>query len=168
MNILVAKNSGFCAGVKNTILKAEEELKKNKCEIDCLGEIIHNKQVIQNLESKGLRIIDSIEDAGSKVIIRAHGTTKEVYEYAKENNIELIDLTCPNVLQIHKNVESYSSHNFFVFLFGIKNHPETIGTYSFCNNNSYLLEASLDIPSAISSFKASRIKRYSYHFSDYF
>lgn len=157
MNIIVGKNSGFCAGVKYTITKTNEELNKNS-NIDCLGEIIHNKQVIDNLTKKGLRIIDSIEEANHKVIIRAHGVPKEVYDYAKEHHIELIDLTCPNVLEIHKQVQKFAKDNYFIFLFGIKNHPETIATYSFCGDNSYVIENINDVSSAISNLKASALK----------
>lgn len=158
MNIIVGKNSGFCAGVKYTISKTEEELSKTSGKVDCLGEIIHNKQVVNSLEQKGLRIINSIDEAENKVIIRAHGISRDVYEKAKANNIKLIDLTCPKVLRIHNQVEAYSSDNYFIFLFGVKNHPETIGTFSFCGNNSYLLEDTADIDNAISSFKTSGLK----------
>lgn len=157
MNIIVGKNSGFCAGVKYTITKTEEELNKNTS-IDCLGEIIHNKQVIENLEKKGLRIIDNIENADKKVIIRAHGVPKEIYSYAKKHNIELIDLTCPKVLRIHNQVQKFANDNYFIFLFGVKNHPETIGTYSFCGNNSYVIENQDDISPAISLLKSSSLK----------
>lgn len=158
MNIIVGKNSGFCAGVKHTISKTEEELEKTEGSLDCLGEIIHNKQVIENLEARGLRIIDSIDEAKNKVIIRAHGISKDVYETAKMRDIKLIDLTCPKVLRIHKQVEAYSKDNYFIFLFGVKNHPETIGTFSFCGNNCYLLESNADIDNAISQFKESNLK----------
>ena len=159
MNIILGKTSGFCAGVKYTITKAEEELNKSNGEtIDCLGEIIHNKQVVDSLENKGLRTINSIDDANAKVIIRAHGISKKVYEIAKERNIELIDLTCPKVLKIHKQAQEYSNKNYFIFLIGIKDHPETIGTYSFCGNNSYIIESTNDVENAISAFKASNLK----------
>ena len=88
MNIIVGKNSGFCAGVKYTISKTEEELSKTSGKVDCLGEIIHNKQVVNSLEQKGLRIINSIDEAENKVIIRAHGISRDVYEKAKANNIK--------------------------------------------------------------------------------
>ena len=158
MKVIVGKNSGFCAGVKYTITKAEEELTKSNNGICCLGEIIHNKQVVEDLKEKGLKTIDSIEDADSKVIIRAHGTTKEVYDYAKENNIELVDLTCPKVLKIHKQVKEFSKDNYFIFLLGIKDHPEIIGTYSFCGDNSYLIESISDITSAMNALNASNLK----------
>ena len=158
MNVIVGKNSGFCSGVKYTITRAERELEKEKNGLDCLGEIIHNNQVIVALSEKGLRTIDSIENAKNKVIIRAHGVSKDVYNYAKEHGIELIDLTCPNVLKIHDQVQKYSNDRYFVFLLGIKNHPETIGTYSFCSKNSYLIAEISDIDDAIFNLENSNLK----------
>lgn len=159
MNIIIGKTSGFCAGVKYTITKAEDALSKSSGNtLDCLGEIIHNKQVVEELEKKGLRTINSIDEAKSKVLIRAHGISKNIYEIAKERNIELIDLTCPKVLKIHQQVEEYSSQNYFIFLIGIKDHPETIGTYSFCGNNSYVIESKDEIQDAISSLRKSNLK----------
>lgn len=157
MNIIVGKNSGFCAGVKHTITKAKEELSKSENGIDCLGEIIHNEQVVNDLEELGLRIINKIEDAKGKVIIRAHGIAKDVYDHSKKHNIELIDLTCPNVVKIHNQVEKLSKSGYFIFLFGVKNHPETIGTYSFCGKNSYILEGIDDISPALNSLKTSNL-----------
>lgn len=158
MNIIIGKNSGFCAGVKNSVAKAEKELQSSNCPIDCLGELIHNKQVVESLENKGLRIIDNINEAKNKVIIRAHGVSKDVYEIAKANNLTLIDLTCPKVLKIHSQVQEFSKNNYFIFLFGIKDHPETIGTFSFCSKNSCLLESPNDISPALEKFKTSGIK----------
>ena len=157
MNVIIGKNSGFCSGVKYTITKAEEFLKKYH-KIDCLGEIIHNKQVVENLEKNGLRTIDSIDDANNMLLIRAHGISKEVYQIAKERNIELIDLTCPKVLAIHKQVEDFANNNYFIFLLGVKNHPETIGTFSYCGKNSYIIESADDIKDAIYFLKSTSLK----------
>ena len=159
MEVIVGKNCGFCAGVKYSISKAEEELLKNNGNLDCLGELIHNKQVVSFLENKGLRTIDSINDAKNKVVIRAHGASKETYDLANEKHIELIDLTCPKVLKIHKTVESFSKNNYFIFLFGIKDHPETIGTISFCGDNSYIIENENDIQNAFNKLYESKIKK---------
>ncbi|MCI9365541.1 MAG: 4-hydroxy-3-methylbut-2-enyl diphosphate reductase [Clostridia bacterium] len=158
MNIVVGKNSGFCAGVKYTITKTEEALKNSSNGLDCLGEIIHNKQVIKDLESKGLRIIDSIDKATNKVIIRAHGISKDIYNLADKKNIHLIDLTCPNVLKIHKQVEDFSNKNYFIFLFGVKKHPETIGTISFCGINSCIIECKNDLENALDHLYKSGLK----------
>lgn len=158
MNIIVGKNSGFCAGVKYTITKTEEELKNSSGKLDCLGEIIHNNQVIKDLESKGLRIINSINESIDKVIIRAHGISKDIYDLAIKKNITLIDLTCPNVLKIHKQVEDFANRGYFIFLFGVKEHPETIGTISFCGKNSYIIENKEDITSAMDALYNSSLK----------
>ena len=157
MQIIVGKNSGFCAGVKYTIRKAQEELEKSSNGIECLGEIIHNKQVIEELEQKGLKTISKIEDANKKVIIRAHGISKEIYKYAKENSIELIDLTCPKVLKIHDQVQKFANNNYFIFLIGIKDHPEIIGTHSFCGKNSYIIEDINDVNPGINLLKSSNL-----------
>ncbi len=159
MDVIIGKNCGFCAGVKYSILKAEEELENNNGHLDCLGEIIHNHQVISRLENLGLRIINSIDEAKNKVLIRAHGVSKDTYDLAQKQNIELIDLTCPKVLKIHKLVDSFSKNNYFIFLFGIKNHPETIGTISFCSDNSYIIETEEDIPQALDKLFKSNIKK---------
>lgn len=159
MNIIIGKNSGFCAGVKYTLTKTEEELNKSDSTVDCLGEIIHNKQVVESLEKKGLRIINSIDDANSKVIVRAHGISKEIYKKAEEKAITLIDLTCPKVFKIHKQVEDFAKNDFFIFLLGEKTHPETIGTFSFCGSNSCIIESKDDITSAISLLKNSNLKK---------
>lgn len=158
MEVIVGKHSGFCGGVKKSIAKTEEELKNSNQSVYCLGEIIHNKQVVENLENRGLKIIDRIEDAKDKVIIRAHGTSKDTYEYAKSHKIELLDLTCPNVLKIHENVQKFANDNYFIFLIGIKNHAETIGTHSFCGKNSYIIEDESDILKGINSLKSSNLK----------
>ena len=159
MNVIIGKNCGFCAGVKYSITRATEELEKNNGKLDCLGEIIHNKEVVSSLESNGLRTINSINEAKNKVLIRAHGVSKDTYDIAKNKNIELIDLTCPKVLRIHKLVDSFSRDNYFIFLFGIKNHPETVGTISFCSDNSCIIENENDIPFALDALFKSEIKK---------
>ena len=92
MKIEIGKTAGFCYGVKRAVEETKKELDKNK-RIDCLGELVHNKQVIEKLEKAGMNIIDEIEQATNKVIIRAHGVPKETMEKAKTKDIEIIDLT---------------------------------------------------------------------------
>lgn len=95
---------------------------------------------------------------GGKTIIRAHGVSADVYEYAKSHNIELVDLTCPKVSKIHSQVQDFANKDYFIFLFGVKNHPETIGTFSFCGKNSFLIESSSDIETGISALYTSNLK----------
>ena len=157
MELIVGKLAGFCAGVRNAVDKTEKEL-ENAENIFCLGELTHNSVVMKKLISNGLKIIDKIEDGKEKVIIRAHGVKKEIYEKAEEMGIELIDLTCPKVLKIHEEAEKYAKDNYFIFLIAESIHPETIGTYSFCGINKFVIENENDIEMAIKCFKNSNLK----------
>ena len=151
MDIIVGKTAGFCYGVKRAVDGAIEELKKNN-NINCLGELVHNKQVIDNLKEKGFNFIDKIEDSTGATIIRAHGITKNVYEYANKNNIIIKDYTCPNVLKIHEIAENYSKEGYCIFICGSSNHPETIGTISYCGEKFFVIEKEEDIEDALSIF----------------
>lgn len=157
MEIILGKSSGFCFGVKNAIDGAEKALKDKK-NIYCLGEIIHNEEVIKDLESKGLIIVNDIEEVKDSVIIRSHGVSKSVYDTAKTKNIKLLDYTCPFVLKIHEIAKEYSKNNYFIFLLGVKSHPETVGSISFCGGNSCIIESLEDIEFAINKFKISDLK----------
>lgn len=158
MEIIVGKTAGFCFGVKNAVEKTIEELNKNN-PVYCLGELVHNKQVTDELIEKGVQFIENIEDAKGRTIIRAHGVPVEIYEKAKNMNINLKDLTCPKVLQIHKIAEEYKNKNYFIFLIGQKEHPETIGTISFCGENSYVIEDINSIEKAQEAYKNSKLEK---------
>ncbi len=158
MEIVLGKTAGFCYGVRNAVQKAEEKLKKHK-NVSCLGELVHNGQVIRKLEKLGLKIVERVEDSNNKVIIRAHGIAKEIYHKAKKLDIEIFDFTCPNVLKIHKIADEHASKGYYIFLIGGKNHPESLGTISFCGKDSYLIETKEEIDEAIKAFKDSNIKK---------
>lgn len=159
MEVIIGKTAGFCYGVRRAVEGAKEELENSKEKIECLGEIVHNKQVIQLLESKGLVFIDDIKKAKRKVIIRAHGVEKEIYEIGKKKGIELKDYTCPNVLKIHKIVEEYSEKGYYIFLCGSPNHPENIGTISYCGNSYSVIEKEDDVFEALEKLKKSKINK---------
>ena len=113
MEIIVGKTAGFCYGVKRAVEGATEEVTKTKGQIYCLGEIVHNKQVIKKLEDLGIKCIEEIEEAEGTVLIRAHGVSKEIYDIAEKMNIKIQDYTCPNVLKIHKMVEKFNQEDYF-------------------------------------------------------
>lgn len=159
MEIIVGKTSGFCHGVKNAVEKATEEVEQAREKVYCLGELVHNKHVTNNLQQKGLKFIENIEEANGKTIIRAHGVTKETYHKAQKLKIELKDLTCPKVLKIHDIAEEYSKNGYYIFLVGIANHPETIGTFSFCGNNSSIIENIGDLEQAVTKFQETNINK---------
>lgn len=157
MKIIIGKTAGFCFGVKNAVTKTVEELNKNST-IYCLGELVHNKQVTEELTKKGANFIENLEQANGKVIIRSHGVQKQIYEKAKEMNLELVDLTCPKVLHIHKIAEDYAKKGYYIFIVGKAEHPEMIGTISFCGDNYFVIEKEDEVLNAINSFKESNTK----------
>lgn len=128
MEIIVGKNAGFCYGVQRAVDKALEEVKNNKTY--CLGEMVHNQNVINKLENLGLCFIKTIEESKGNTIIRAHGEPKSVYKKAKEMGINLIDLTCPSVLKIQNLADEYSKKGYFIIIVGKTNHPEVLGIKS--------------------------------------
>jgi (E)-4-hydroxy-3-methyl-but-2-enyl pyrophosphate reductase len=137
MEIILGKTAGFCNGITRAVEKAEEELQKVD-KIECLGDLLHNSQVLNKLKNEGLIVINNIEEAKEKVIIRAHGVKKDVYTYAEEHNVELIDCTCPKVLKIHKTAEELSNENYYIIVIGEKDHAEVVGTFSFCKNGEII------------------------------
>jgi 4-hydroxy-3-methylbut-2-en-1-yl diphosphate reductase len=133
MNVTIDKNSGYCFGVEFAIQMAEDEM-ENCEELYCLGDIVHNGMEVKRLYEKGLRIIDREqlkELRDTKVLIRAHGEPPETYRTALENNIELIDASCPVVLKLQNRVK----HAFDVdktkggqiVIYGQVGHAEVIG-----------------------------------------
>lgn len=159
MEIIVGKTAGFCFGVKRAVEGSEEVLKNTQEDVYCLGEIVHNRDVVEDLKQKGLKFIDNIQESKGKTIIRAHGVPKEVYAYAKQNEIHLIDYTCPNVLKIHDIAYEYSQKGYYICLCGSKTHPENIGTLSYCGENVSVIENEDDTFEAIENFKRTGIKK---------
>lgn len=143
MEIIMGKNIGFCFGVKRALEGTLNESKKNNKVVYCLGELVHNKDVINDIKNNGIIIIndiDEIKENNSKLIIRAHGVDKKIYAKAKQRNIDVIDFTCPLVNKIHNIVEKYKNQDYYIFLIGNKNHPEIIGTVSYCGDNYSIIE----------------------------
>ena len=122
--VVLAKNSGFCFGVKRAI----ELALKTKEKVYTLGPLIHNPQVIAQLEQEGIVAIDSIDDIDrGKIIIRAHGIPRSVIRRAKKKELLVIDATCPFVQNVQQIAESLSRDGYQVVIVGEANHPEVIG-----------------------------------------
>ncbi len=158
MEIIIGKTAGFCFGVANAVNKTNKLLDENN-NIFCLGELVHNKQVNEELEKKGLTFIEDIAEAKKDVIIRAHGEKRETYAKVEQLGINVIDLTCPKVIKIHKIAEEYATQGFYIFLIGNKAHPETIGTISYCGTNSFIIERQEDVKIALQNLYESKIKK---------
>lgn len=158
MEIILGKTAGFCYGVKRAVEQTEKILEQSKEQIYCLGEIVHNKEVIKMLENKGIKFIDKIDESKGRTIIRAHGIPKSIYEKAKEKEIQIEDFTCPNVLKIHQIANQYAKQGYYIFLIGAKEHPENVGTISYCGKNLYVIEDIEDVYKALEKLQNSHIK----------
>lgn len=157
MEVILGKTAGFCHGVTRAVEEAESII-ENSNTIYCLGDLVHNEQVISKLRKKGLKVIENIEEAPkhATVIIRAHGVPNKVYIQAEQKEIKLVDLTCVKVLNIHKQAKEYANQGYYIFLIAEKKHPETIGTISFCGQDSYIIQESEDIDCALDQWKKSK------------
>lgn len=159
MEVIVGKYAGFCGGVKLAVQKTEEAVKNNN-EVFCLGEVVHNKQVIENLENQGLKIVEDISEVpnGAKMVIRAHGEREEIYNIAQDRNIEIIDTTCGNVKLIHNKVKK-AREDSFIIIIGEKGHAEVLGTLGFAGKNAYVIEDADDILDAYMEFENTELSK---------
>ena len=158
MEIIVGKTAGFCYGVKRAVEGAKKVVKESE-NVYGLGEIVHNKDVVKQLENLGMHFIEDIREAKGKTIIRAHGIPKQVYQEAEKKQIELIDYTCPKVLKIHEIAEEYAKKGYYIFLLGNRKHPEIIGTLSYCGENKFVIEKEEDALKALEILEKSGIKK---------
>lgn len=146
-NIEIDKESGFCFGVTTAIRKAEEELSKGT-PLYCLGDIVHNGQECERLKAMGLVTINHEEYAklkNVKVLLRAHGEPPETYRIAAENNIEIIDATCPVVLRLQKRIkQEYTSKESErekqIVIYGKNGHAEVLGLVGQTNGEAIVIE----------------------------
>ena len=145
MEIILGKTSGFCPGITNAVETTKKILQEDKHHVYCLGDLTHNAQVIEKLEAMGLITIQNIEEAKEKVIFRSHGVEKETYEKAKKLGLQVIDLTCPKVLRIHKLAEEYNQKGYHIVYIGDEKHPEVVGTLSYCKGNNSIIEDDSDV-----------------------
>lgn len=122
--VAVARNAGFCFGVKRAIRMVEQAL-NGTCPVSSLGPVIHNPQVIRTLEDKGLRTVESVEEvAGGIVVIRSHGAPPRVYHTLEERGLAFMDATCPFVKKMHRQARQLVKEGYRVIIVGDANHSE--------------------------------------------
>jgi len=151
MQVTIDQNSGFCFGVVYAIQMAEDELDSSH-ELYCLGDIVHNDVEVRRLGAKGLKIINH-EDLKKlhdcKVLIRAHGEPPQTYITALENNIELLDASCPVVLKLQNRVklgyDKLLEKNAQVVIYGIPGHAEVNGLMGQTNQNGIIITSEEDL-----------------------
>ena len=142
LKIYLASPRGFCAGVKRAIDIVEKSINKFGSPVYVRHEIVHNKQVVEELKKKGAIFVDELSDIRDEkrpVIFSAHGVPKSVPKEAKLKNLSFVDATCPLVSKVHRESEQLYKKGFDILLIGHKNHPEVIGTMGQLPNGSIKL-----------------------------
>ncbi len=142
LKIYLASPRGFCAGVKRAIEIVEKSINKYGSPVYVRHEIVHNKQVVEELKHKGAIFVDELSDVkdGTRpVIFSAHGVPKSVPKEAKLKNLSYVDATCPLVSKVHRESEQLHKNGYEILLIGHKNHPEVIGTMGQLPKNSIKL-----------------------------
>jgi 4-hydroxy-3-methylbut-2-enyl diphosphate reductase len=134
-NIIVAESAGFCFGVSRAVDLAEKALDAGG-EIWCLGELIHNRSVVEKLEARGMKTASAVSDIpdGAQVIIRSHGVGKAIIDELAEKNCTVINCTCPRVLYIHKLVQQAEAEGRKIIIIGEKSHPEVEAICGWCSD----------------------------------
>lgn len=144
MNIILDKNAGFCFGVERAIDKVFQLINSNsQMNIYTFGPLIHNNDVIKILKERNINTItdlETIKDEDCLIVLRAHGVSKDIYDYLYINNIKFKDYTCPYVINIHKIVKKHYEEDYSIIIVGNKNHPEVIGINGWCNNTANIID----------------------------
>jgi len=142
MEIILAKSAGFCFGVDKAVDTAfsfnMEDIKGN---LYTLGELIHNRQVIDELEKKGIKVLSSFDELKKDdcVIIRAHGIGKKVYDELGQRDVRIIDATCPYVKRIHRIVNKKYEEGYRIVIAGDPKHPEVLGINGWCDDSALVI-----------------------------
>ncbi|MFA4926388.1 MAG: 4-hydroxy-3-methylbut-2-enyl diphosphate reductase [Candidatus Aminicenantales bacterium] len=142
MEIIIARNSGFCYGVKRALRLTRETVKKNQSRIFTWGELIHNPEVISDLEKRGIKITTSLSrlKPGDTVIIRSHGISPAVYRALQKKKINVVDATCPKVKDIQQKVEQLSRTKSEIIIVGNRHHPEIQGLLGYGQHQAVVVE----------------------------
>lgn len=154
MLIKVAETAGFCFGVDRAV-NLVYKLLDNGTKVATLGPIIHNPQLVDDLQSHGVVTVNSIDEVpeGYTVVIRTHGVPKNQVDIIKENNSEYCDATCPFVSKIHKIVFEKGTNDGIVLIAGDKNHPEVEGIVGYCRGQAFVFGSSAELENVIKNNK---------------
>jgi len=145
MKVIVAKTAGFCFGVKRAVEKVYEQVEQADGNIYTYGPIIHNETVVQDLEARGVRVIEAEAEIDAihegTVIIRSHGVSRHICDKITARGLRLVDATCPFVKKIHHIVSERSAEGYHILIVGNSSHPEVEGICGWCNGPVTVLES---------------------------
>ena len=148
MNVNIAKSAGFCFGVKRAVNLVYDEISSEDKPIYTYGPIIHNDEVVKDLEQKGVTVIKNLDELSSLekgiIIIRSHGISREEYNRIEESGFEIKDATCPFVKKIHKLVEKHSTEGKYIIIIGNADHPEVQGIKGWVQGNNVCVVGNQD------------------------
>ena len=144
MKVVVAKSAGFCFGVKRAVEQVYEQLKRKDKPIYTYGPIIHNEEVVRDLEEKGVKVLETEEELlnlqNGVVVIRSHGVEKRIYQILEENGVEIVDATCPFVKKLHRIAEEQGREGRRLLIIGNEAHPEVKGIKGWGNADTLVVE----------------------------
>ena len=145
MEVRLAKTAGFCFGVKRAVDTVYKEAEKNNETIYTFGPIIHNEQVVADLEKNGVHVVNTVEElkrlkSETTVIVRSHGVGKYIYDLMEECGLNVVDATCPFVKKIHRIVERESNAGKRIIIIGNDKHPEVEGIKGWVCGNAIVIE----------------------------
>ena len=145
MEIIVAKTAGFCFGVKRAVEKVYEQTETAGKPIYTYGPIIHNEEVVKDLEKRGVRVLETEEElknlTGGVVVLRSPGVTRHIYQILEERGIQVVDATCPFVRKIHRIVEEQTTAGRKVIIIGNSAHPEVEGIKGWGNDDTLAVDS---------------------------
>lgn len=140
--VILAKSAGFCFGVKRAMDTVYEQTGKKN--VYTFGPIIHNEEVVKDLEKKGVFVINTMEELDDitegTVIIRSHGVSSAVYEALRKKGVEIVDATCPFVLKIHNIVKQESANGKQIVIIGNEKHPEVEGIMGWSKTQVHVVD----------------------------
>lgn len=149
MEVIVAKTAGFCFGVRRAVEQVYEQADQGVQPVCTYGPIIHNDQVVKDLEGRGVKVLESLEDLkemeGGTVILRSHGVSRETQEEIADLGFQVVDATCPFVKKIHRIVERESRDGASIVIIGNDKHPEVEGIKGWCLGSVYVVEDASDL-----------------------
>ncbi|MCI8326746.1 MAG: 4-hydroxy-3-methylbut-2-enyl diphosphate reductase [Lachnospiraceae bacterium] len=141
-DVRLAKSAGFCFGVKRAVNTVYKEAQKGI--VYTYGPIIHNEEVVKDLEKRGVKVVEDLETfqdlPKGTVIIRSHGVAKDVYDFLENKGFKIVDATCPYVLKIHRIVKEHSKRGEHILIIGNDKHPEVEGIKGWCFGNATVVQ----------------------------
>ncbi|TCL69344.1 4-hydroxy-3-methylbut-2-enyl diphosphate reductase [Hydrogenispora ethanolica] len=147
MEIILAKSAGFCFGVKRALEMVQKALQDRSAPVFCLGPLIHNPAVVEELEQNGLQVIDNIRNLpAGRLVIRSHGVGPGVYREAAAQNLEIVDATCPFVKNVQQLAVFLVDQGYQVIIFGEKEHAEVAGVLESVGGNAFVIHGQEALP----------------------